>query len=136
MVNMLKDLGSWLLLLGIIVAVLVGLVFGYNTTWETNLNTPVSAVLAILGFVVGVLSFFAIGNITHERVPMFLIGALILVGLGATATTWTVGWGALAPYLTNIIQYLAVFVAPAAVILAVRALWDAGKTKDILPTRK
>lgn len=133
--TMLKDLGSWLLLVGIIVAVLVGLAFSANTTLQTNLETPVGAILAILGFIVGVLSFFAIGNITHDKVPMFLIGALILVLLATTAQTWTIGWGALKPYFTNVIQYLAVFTAPAAVILAVRSLWDAGKTKDILPKK-
>jgi len=133
--NMLKDLGSWLLLLGIIVAVLVGLLFGYNAAWEQDLATPVGAILAILGFVVGILAFFAFSNITHDKVPMFLIGALILVLLATTATTWD--WsGALKPYLSSVIQYLAVFAAPAAVIIAIKALWDAGKTKDILPKMK
>jgi len=134
--NVLKDLGSWLLLLGIIVAVLVGLLFGYNASWETNLATPVSALLAILGFVIGVLSFFAISNITQEKVPMFLIGALILIGLAFTVNTWTNAWGALQPYFTNVILYLAVFAAPAAIIIGLKALWDAGKTKDLLPKMK
>lgn len=139
--NMLKDLGSWLLLLGIIVAVLVGLLFGYNATWGTDLATPVGAILAILGFVIGLLSFFAISNITHDKVPMFLIGALILVILAYTTSSttniWTKGWGTvLTPYFTNVIQYLAVFAAPAAVIIGIKAVWDAGKTKDILPKMK
>jgi len=132
--NMWKTLGSWLLLLGIVIAVIVGLIFGANTTWQYNYNTPVGALLAVIGFIVGVLSFFAIGTITHEKVPMFLIGTLILVGLGATATTWTNAWGnVLAPYITNIVTYLAIFAAPAAVLLAIRLLWDAGKSKDLLP---
>ena len=132
--NMWKTLASWLLLVGIIIAVIVGLIFGYNTTWQANYNTPVGALLAFIGFIVGVLSFVAIGTITHEKVPMFLIGTLILVLLGATASTWTHAWGnILAVYITNIVTYLAIFAAPAAVLLAVRLLWDAGKSKDLLP---
>jgi len=132
--SMWKILGSWLLLIGILVAVVVGLIFGANTTLKTDFETPVGALLAVLGFIIGVLSLFAIGTITKERVPMFLIGTLILVGLGATASTWTIGtWGGIAPYFTNIIQYLAVFAAPAAGLLAIRAIWDAGKSERILP---
>ena len=48
------------------------------------------------------------------------------------------------PYFNHIAAMLAVFVAPAAGLLAIRAIWDAGKTEDIerviqkqgIPTRK
>jgi small basic protein len=130
---MVKKLGSWLLLIGLVIAVLVGLIFGANTAVQTNYQNYAGAVLAILGFIIGLLSFFAIGAITQDKVPMFLIGALILVILAATASTWTIGWGDVKPYFMNIVTYLAVFAAPAAVLLAIRALWDAGKTKDLLP---
>ena len=132
MESMLKKLGSWLLLLGLVIAVLVGLIFGANTTKKTDYQNYAGAILAILGFVIGLLSFFAISNITQDKVPMFLIGALILVILAYTASTWTIGWGSIQPYFTNIVTYLAVFAAPAAVLLAIRALWDAGKTKELL----
>jgi len=134
MESMLKTIGSWLFLIGILVAVIVGLVVGaYGgvdaVTWDV---TPIAAILALLGFIVGLLSFLAIGTITHERVPTFLIAALILVGIGATSTTWTFGtWGGLAPYFTGITTYIAVFAAPAAGLLAIRAIWDAGKSEEI-----
>ncbi len=133
MESMWNKLGSWLLLLGLVIAVLVGLVFGANTAVKTDYQNYVGAILAILGFIIGLLAFFAISNITQEKVPMFLIGALILVILAYTANSWTIGWGTLQPYFTNVVTYLAVFAAPAAVLLAIRALWDAGKTKDLLP---
>lgn len=129
---MVKKLGSWLLLLGLVIAVLVGLIFGANTTVQTNYQNVAGAVLAILGFIIGLLSFFAISNITQDKVPMFLIGALILVILAATASTWTIGWGNIQPYFTNVVTYLAVFAAPAAVLLAIRSLWESGKTKEPL----
>jgi hypothetical protein len=133
--NMWKVLGSWLLLIGIIISIIVGLIFGANTALKTdeNVTTPVMGLLAVLGFLVGVLSFFAVGTITKEKVPMFLIGTLILIGLAASSPIWASAWGnILSEYLTNIVTYLAIFASPAAVLLAIRALWDAGVHKEAL----
>lgn len=130
MEEMFKKIGSWLFLIGILVSVLIGLVVGAN--WYADPNSYMAGLLAVLGFVVGVLSFFAMGSITHEKVPTFLIAALTLVGIGALSSTWTFGtYEGLAPYFLNITQYLAIFAAPAAGLLAIRAIWDAGKTDEI-----
>ena len=128
MANMLRTIGSWLFLIGVVISVLIGLVFGANL-WEDT-NGYVTLLLAILGFVVGVLSFFAVGNIARDRVPTFLIAALLLVGIGATST-WFGQLDVIGPYLENIAGMLAVFVAPAAGLLAIRAIWDAGKSEEI-----
>ena len=125
-----KKIGSWLFLIGIFVSVIIGLIVGAN--WYTDPNSYMAALLAILGFVVGLLSFFAMGSITHDKVPTFLIAALTLVGIGALSSTWTFGtYEGLAPYFLNITQYIAIFAAPAAGLLAIRAIWDAGKTEEI-----
>ena len=130
MEEMLKKIGSWLFLIGILVSVLVGLIVGAN--WYADPNSYVAGLLAVLGFVVGLLSFLAMGTITHDKVPTFLIAALTLVGIGALSSTWTFGtYEGLAPYFLNITQYLAIFAAPAAGLLAIRAIWDAGKTEEI-----
>ena len=130
MESMLKTIGSWLFLIGILIAVIVGIIVGAN--WYTDTSLFIAAILAVLGFIVGVLSFFAMGSITHERVPTFLIAALTLVGIGALSSTWTFGsWGGLEPFFRNITQYIAVFAAPAAGLLAIRAIWDAGKSEEI-----
>jgi len=48
-----------------------------------------------------------------------------------TSTEWIFGsFRELAPLFTNITQYLAIFVAPAAIILVIRSLWDAARTKE------
>ena len=135
-----KRIASWLFLMGILVAVIVGLVaqnlwmeeetVAGETVETIAYPTYISAGLAILGFVVGVLSFFAIGNITSERVPTFLIAALILVGIGA-AGGWFKEIDVIGVYFQNIANTLAIFAAPAAGILAIRAIWDAGKTEEI-----
>ena len=130
MEELLKKIGSWLFLVGILVAVIVGLIVG--ASWYTDPNSYIAALLAILGFVVGLLSFFAMGSITHDKVPAFLIAALTLVGIGALSSTWTFGtYTGFAPYFLNITQYLAVFAAPAEGLLAIRAIWDARKTEEI-----
>lgn len=128
--DVLRRVGSWLFLLGILIAVIVGLIVGAD--WYTDSESYVAAILAVLGFVVGILSFLAIGTITQERVPTFLIAALTLVGIGALSSTWTFGnWSGIEPFFRNITQYIAIFAAPAAGLLAIRAIWDAGKTEEI-----
>ncbi|MCK4364687.1 MAG: hypothetical protein KAW45_01415 [Thermoplasmatales archaeon] len=125
-----RKIGSWLFLIGILIAVIVGLITGAK--FWTDTSGYVTLLLAILGFVVGALTFFAVGNITPEKVPTFLLGALLLVGIGtAGSTNWFAEVNIIGPYFTSIAGMLAIFVAPAAGILAIRAIWDAGKTKEI-----
>ena len=132
MENWLKTIGSWLFLIGIVVSIIVGLIVGANV-WQDS-NGYVALVLAALGFIVGILSFFAVGTITQERVPTFLLAALILIGIGATAEGMQTSFGQLSVFgdlYFGIATMLAVFAAPAAGLLAIRAIWDAGKTKEI-----
>jgi peptidoglycan/LPS O-acetylase OafA/YrhL len=132
MEELIKKIGSWLFLVGILLAVIVGIVFAANATWYTEYSPTISTLLAVLGFIVGVLSFFALGNITRDRVPTFLIAALMLVGIGAALNTnFFADIEFIGPYFTYIAAMIAVFVAPAAGILAIRAIWDAGKTEEI-----
>jgi hypothetical protein len=135
MESMIKKVGSWLFLIGICIALLVGLIFGAGQAMNANLTdyeTPLGIIVAVLGFLVGILSFFALGAVTQEKTPSFLIASIILIGLAiaVSQTTWIFGsFQELAPLFTNITQYLAIFVAPAAIILVVRSLWDAAKTE-------
>lgn len=115
-------------LIGIVVSVIVGLLMGGN--WYTDTNNYVAITLAVLGFIVGVLSFFAVGTITRDKIPTFLIAALLLVGIGATST-WFNNLQVIGPFLSNIAGMIAVFIAPAAGILAIRAIWDVGKGEEI-----
>jgi len=128
--QMFKKISSWLFLIGVLVAVIFGLIFGAEL-W-TDTNGYITLLLAILGFVVGVLTFLAIGNITHEKVPTFLLAALMLIGIGAVGNTvFFENLEIIGPYFASISAMLAVFVAPAAGLLAIRAIWDAGKTEEI-----
>jgi len=126
--EMFKKVASWLFLIGVLIAIIVGFVYGANL-W-TDTTGYVNIILAVLGFVVGILSFFAVGNITKERVPTFLIAALMLVGIGATSGYFN-NLDYIGPYFHNIAMMIAVFIAPAAGLLAIRAIWDAGKTEEV-----
>jgi len=129
MEEMLKKVGSWLFLTGIVIAVIAGLVTG-TETWTAPTYLHIG--LAVLGFIVGILSFFAVGTITPERVPAFLLASLILVGIGAAGSTyWFENLKYIGPYFSSIAGMIAVFVAPAAGLLAIRAIWDAGKSEEI-----
>jgi len=136
--EILKKVGSWLFLIGILVALILGVIIGVsggfeNVTWDT---TPIAAILAILGFIIGILSFFALGTITKDRVPSFLIGTLSLVIIGVTTnmwvSTWTFGtYEGFVPFFTSIATCMTIFAAPAAGLLAIRAIWDAGKSEEV-----
>ena len=71
-----RKIGSWLFLLGVLIALIAGIIVGAR--WYTDTEAYIAMILGVLGFIVGILSFFAVGQITHERIPTFLIGALIL----------------------------------------------------------
>jgi len=125
-----KKIGSWLFLVGVLIALIAGIIVGTNIYADNELY--IAMILSVLGFVVGILSFFAIGQITKDRIPTFLLGALILVVIGATAQTWTFGTNTeLVHFFQSLTGYLAFFAAPAAGLLAIRAIWEAGKTEDI-----
>lgn len=135
MQNVFKKIASWLFLVGVLIAVILGLLA--QTYWPADpvtgtltYPTYLTITLAVLGFVVGVLSFLAIGNISHERIPTFLIGALILVIIGATGQAF-VNLDVVGTYFANIAFTLAIFAAPAAGLLAIRAIWDAGKSEEL-----
>ncbi|MDH7517040.1 MAG: hypothetical protein QHH19_01655 [Candidatus Thermoplasmatota archaeon] len=117
--------------MGIVIAIVVGLLIGGN--WYTDTNNYAALVLALLGFLVGVLSFFAVGTITKDEVPTFLIAALMLVGIG-TASTLLTNIAIIGNFLKWISAMIAAFIIPAAILLAIRAIWDIGKSAE--PARK
>ena len=122
--DMLTKAGAWAFLVGIIIAILAGIFWNYM---GSDVLGYVSGFLALLGLIVGIIAFFGLGTITKEEIPNFLIAALVIVGIGATATLFgnipdPVGW-----LFENVAKALAVFIAPAAGLLAIRAIWDIGK---------
>jgi hypothetical protein len=127
--SMLAKLGPYFFLFGIIIAIIVGLLVGAETIDTTEDNWGyIAAVLAGLGFLVGLISAIGIGTITKEEITQFLIAAtaIVAVGIGGNslfvATTPVIG-----DYIAGVTLCMVLFFAPAAIIIALKTLWDLGK---------
>ncbi len=108
-----KTVGSWAFLIGSVVAILAGLI------WQAA-ATPawVSWLLVVLGLVVGLL------NITAKETTPFLVAsiALLLAGTGGRVAV-------LGAVINQILENIVLFVWPAALIVALRAIWVSAKGK-------
>lgn len=107
-------LGFAAFIIGLILAVVAGLLWPSNTTIIT--------VLLILGIIIGIL------NITAKEFMLFLIAVIALIVAGNVFAPLKVL--SLGITLGNILSYIAILVSPAAIIAAIRALWTVGKPGD------
>jgi hypothetical protein len=104
-------IGLLAFLVGIILAIVGGI--GYHD------NSGITLTLVIVGIVVGVL------NITGKEVLPLLIAAIALIVVGLTkgfAPLNDLG-GEAGTKINDIVAYIAIFITPAAIISAVRAIW-------------
>ena len=111
-----NTVGYFAFLLGVLIAIIAGLVSAAGALDNAAQGT-VALVLVILGLVVGLL------NLLDKDVTVFLISVIALGVAGASA-----GGISLIPYvgapIAAIVNYIAMFVFPAAVIVALKAIWD------------
>lgn len=137
--DIMLKIGSWAFLIGIIIAGIVGIY--QAVTLEAAFDDPtkvgeiffatdnggtVAWVLAILGVIIGILAVMGRGTITKQETPGFLLAGIALVVMYGVFKDV-----AITPYigalLSGISLSLAIFVAPAVGILAIKAIWDMGK---------
>lgn len=104
-----EKLGEYAFLAGVVIAVLAGLVPGVVAA------STVSLVLVVLGIIVGLL------NIQDKETTPFLVAAIALVAAGTAGFD---GIPSLGSYLSSILGNVGVFVAPAAVIVAVKSVYS------------
>ena len=115
--------GRYVFLLGLAVAIVAGLIAA-SKAGLGNYGKWVPLILVILGVIVGFL------NITPAERHAFLVAAIALVMLGLTKAAFApliFGSFNLGAYLSSMISYLVVFVAPAAAIAAVVEIYDLAK---------
>jgi len=145
---MLGKIGTYAFLIGILIALLVGVYQAY--TLETAYNEieedgiaetevffasdsggPVAWVLAILGGIIGVLAVMGKGTITAKETPGFLLAGIGLLVMGGVFWGFNEIPGFLTPWIGSLFSgvslSMAIFVAPAVGILAIKAIWDMGK---------
>ena len=101
-------------IVGLILAVVAGLLWPSNTT--------IIIVLLILGIIIGIL------NITAKEFMLFLIAVIALIVVGNVFTHLTVL--SLGVRLGSILSYISILVSPAAIIAAIKALWAVGRPGD------
>lgn len=110
-----QTIGSYAFLAGAAIAVIAGVVAGAGQTGvlPAVVKEWIPLVLVILGVVVGFL------NVKDKEVHEFLVASIVFLLLAGTAAGLN-QIPVIGSYLAAIAQSLAVFVAPAALILAVK----------------
>jgi uncharacterized membrane protein len=124
----------WVFIIGVVIALLIGLWQAYNIQngderiLDSSNGVWVGWVLAFLGLIVGILAILGRGTITKAETPAFLMAGVALLimysvfhSMGSLLKPW------LGPLLEGISWPLAIFIAPAVGILAIKAIWDIGK---------
>ena len=101
--------GEWAFLVGLLLAIVLGL-FPQALTATTT-----TAVLVVLGFIVGLV------NIVKREDDNFLIASIALLVAGTAGYGVLPGIGA---YLGAVLTNITAFVAPAAVIVAIREIYQ------------
>ncbi|HLC39646.1 MAG TPA: hypothetical protein VJJ76_02065 [archaeon] len=109
----LEQIGHWSFILGVVIAIVAGLA---GATYAG----AAALLLVVLGIIIGFL------NISEREVSSFLIAAIALLLTGAAGLDKLPAIGSyIGPILTNI----STFVAPAAVIVALKAVFELGKRR-------
>ena len=124
---------SWIFLLGIVIAIIVGIAIGHgdiekfatSDVLEDDTAGFIAAFLGALGFIAGVLAVMGMGTVTKEELPVFMLATIIIIAIGANTLFEGIRW--FGPYLAGIVSALAIFIAPLAGLIALRAIWDVGK---------
>jgi hypothetical protein len=101
----------------VIIAILAGIA---TAAYPGGNYGAVYAVLVVLGVIVGLL------NVTEKETTPFLVAAIALLAAG-TATFSSIN--VVGPVIDNILKFIGAFVAPAAVIVAIKAIYALGAKK-------
>ena len=108
-----KKVGHYSFIVGIVIAVIIAL-------FPTLKGKPAVVLMVVLGVIVGLL------NITTKEVSGFLIAAMaLIIASSASALSLAVIWTGLTSMLGNVI----IFVAPAAIIVALKAIYALAEAK-------
>jgi len=117
---LLSKIGSWSFIIGVLLAIAAGF-FGFDKSFTL-------IALSALGLIVGFL------NISDEETVPFLVAAVALM-LGASS--FSAALATIFKYVpwigTGVLEFLAfvpVFVAPAAGVVAIKAIYEVSKSAD------
>ena len=100
-----SKLGHWAFIVGILIAIIAGLV----PAWQTP---TITWVLVILGLIVGLL------NITAKETVEFLVASIALLVIGSAGAI-----PALGTIILSVLANIVAFVAPAALVVALLSIY-------------
>lgn len=109
-----SKIGFWAFIIGLILAIVGGLVAPDNAT--------IVVILVILGLIIGLL------NITAKEIMLFLVATVALIVAGGVFEPIKIG--NLGTKLDDVLKLIATLMAPAAVVASIKALWALGKPGD------
>ncbi len=129
---MMGKVAIWAFIIGALIALLVGLWQAYTIeqneqpVFTTDMGGWIAWILAILGAIVGLLAMLGKGTITKAEIPAFLMAGIALLVMYAVFQGFSIDpW--IGSLFRGVSQALAIFIAPAVGILAIKAIWDIGK---------
>ena len=108
-----KFIGKWAFLIGLLIAVIASFLGGYAAT--------VAIVLFVLGLLVGFL------NITEKDSHKFLLATIALLMGGVASISALSVLGIVSSYLNSILGNFIAFVSAAALVVALKAVFETGK---------
>jgi hypothetical protein len=130
--DMMGKVAIWAFIIGALVALLVGLWQAYTIeqnqqpVFTTDMGGWIAWILAILGAIVGLLAMLGKGTITKTELPAFLMAGIALLVMYGVFQGFSIHpW--IGSLFRGVSQALAIFIAPAVGILAIKAIWDIGK---------
>ncbi len=106
-----QRVGGWAFILGVLVAIIAGLAAGMVVMYAGY----ITLLLVVLGLIIGFL------NIGDKEVQAFLVAAIALMAVG-TANLSAIPY--IGMVLSYIVQNIAAFVAPAALVVALKAVYN------------
>ena len=113
-----EKIGEYAFLVGVVIAVLAGIASGAVVAYAGE----IAAILVILGVIVGLL------NVSDKEMTPFLVAAIALMipGIAGGAAGIFSAIPTVGAYIDSILGLITVFVAPAAIIVALKAVYALG----------
>lgn len=113
-------ISGYLFILGVLIAVVDGLL---------PATIPYAGVILVLvGAIMGLLAALGMGSIERRDTELFMLAVIALIAAGSSGVALA-AIPMIGTYLASIIGNIAALAAPAAVIVALEAIWAAGSTK-------
>ena len=113
-----SKMGQWSFIGGVVIAIIIGL---FSGNIPVNIQGWLILLLVVLGLIVGLL------NVTEKETTPFLVAsaALLITGIATKESLNLIP--VIGGYLQAVVQNIAVFVTPAAIVVALKAIQSLAK---------